>query len=86
MELLVGRKGGCTITFLERWQETANRKYVGKWDLKVETEALIIIFTVNLGLSNDLEWNKFTLHGLYYGEGQNGIKPKLTVMVIWKNL
>ena len=57
----------------------------------METEALIIIiiiiiFTVNLGLSNDSEWNKFTLRGLYYGVGQNGIKPKLTVMVIWKNL
>ena len=74
MELSVGRKRRCTITLLERWQETTDREYVGKWDLKVETEALIIIFTVNLGLANDLEWNKFTLHGLYYGVGQNGIK------------
>ena len=86
MELSVGRKGRCTITLLERWQETADREYVGKWDLKVEAEALIIIFTVNLGLANDLEWNKFTLHGLCYGVGQNGIKPILTVIVIWKNL
>ena len=44
MELLVGRKESCTITLLQRWQETTDRKYVGKWDLKVETEALIILF------------------------------------------
>ena len=31
---------------LERWQETTDREYVGKWDLKVEAEVLII-FTVN---------------------------------------
>ena len=86
MELLIGRKGSCSITLLGRWQETTDRKYVGKWDLKVETEALIIIFTVNLGLSNDLEWNKFTLHGLYYGVGQNGVKPKLTVMVLYRKI
>ena len=86
MELSIDRKGRCTILLLERWQETTEKEYVEKWDLKVETEALIIIFTVNLGLANDLEWNKFTLCGLYYGVGQNGIKPKLTVIITWKNL
>ena len=33
-------------------------EYVGKWDLKVETEALVVIFTVNLGLAIDLEWEQ----------------------------
>lgn len=64
MNLSVERKGRCTITLLERWQETTSKEYVGKWDLKEETKALIIIFTVNLEIANDLEWNKFTLHGL----------------------
>lgn len=54
MKFSVGRKGRCPIVLLERWQETTDREYVGKWDLKVLSGALIIKCSSRTSFTNQL--------------------------------